>query len=107
MVLDEACLEKAFDSIPRMRFVLDSLVGQDVATKLYAVSDVVNMSMANQREHQPAQNQKPGTKNFSEIKQKRVLDFRRTASMDAIHTGGNQLLRVLICTSHHESQCEP
>ena len=64
------------------------LVGEDVAKKLYAVSDVVNMSMANQRENQPSQNQKPGTKNFSEMKQKRNLDFRRTASMDAIHTGG-------------------
>ena len=64
------------------------LVGEDVAKKLYAVSDVVNMSMANQRDNQPSQNQKPGTKNFSEMKQKRNLDFRRTASMDAIHTGG-------------------
>ena len=83
LVLNEACLEKAFDSAPKMRFVLDCLVGEDVAKKLYAVSDVVNMSVANQRE-----NQKPGTKNFSEMKQKRNLDFRRTASMDAIHTGG-------------------
>ena len=88
LVLNEACLEKAFDSAPKMRFVLDCLVGEDVAKKLYAVSDVVNMSMANQRENQPSQNQKPGSKNFSEMKQKRNLDFRRTASMDAIHTGG-------------------
>ena len=71
-----------------MRFILDSLVGQDVANKLYAVSDIVNMSTANQRENQSSQNQKYGIKSFSELKQKRVLDFRRTASMDAIHTGG-------------------
>ena len=91
LVLNEACLEKAFDSAPKMRFVLDCLVGEDVAKKLYAVSDVVNMSVANQRE-----NQKPGTKNFSEMKQKRNLDFRRTASMDAIHTGGKveKILKV-------------
>ena len=91
LVLNEACLEKSFDSAPKMRFVLDCLVGEDVAKKLYAVSDVVNMSVANQRE-----NQKPGTKNFSEMKQKRNLDFRRTASMDAIHTGGKveKILKV-------------
>jgi len=93
LVLNETCLEKAFDSAPKMRFVLDCLVGEDVAKKLYAVSDVVNMSMANQRENQPSQNQKPGTKNFSEMKQKRNLDFRRTASMDAIHTGGKGQVR--------------
>ena len=91
LVLEEACLEKAFDSLPRMRFVLDCIVGQDVAQKLYAVSDIVNMSMSNQRAEN--QNQKPGSKNFSEMKQKRVLDFRRTASMDAIHTGGKGQVR--------------
>ena len=32
------------------------LVGEDVAKKLYAVSDVVNMSMANQRDNQPSVN---------------------------------------------------
>ena len=99
LILNEACLEKAFDSAPKMRFVLDCLVGEDVAKKLYAVSDVVNMSMANQRENQPSQNQKPGSKNFSEMKQKRNLDFRRTASMDAIHTGGkyNRNTEYAVC----------
>ena len=64
LVLDEKCLDKAFDSVPRMRFVLDCLVGQDVAKKLYAVSDIVNMTTANQRENQSSQNQKYGVKSF-------------------------------------------
>ena len=74
-----------------MRFVLDCLVGQDVAKKIYTVFDIVYKTMANQLVNQSSQNQKYGVKSFSEMKQKRVLYFRRTASMDAIHTGGNVL----------------
>ena len=47
LVLDEKCLDKAFDSVPRMRFFLDCLEGQDVAKKLYTVFYIVNKSMAN------------------------------------------------------------
>ena len=83
LILEENSLEKAFDSYPRLRFVLDGLVGKDVAKKLYAVSDIANMSRVNQQEQK--------AKNI-----KRVWEFGRTNSVDAIHTGGKGHVRSQI-----------
>ena len=61
---------------------LDSLVSRDIAKKLYAVSDISNMGSA-------------GSKNPQQTGKKplRTLDFRRTVSVDAIHTGGKGNVR--------------
>ena len=67
------------------RFIIDALTGQDVSRKLYAVSDIANMSAQREKEMNP--------KGVPDRKTHRVLDFRRTASVDAIHTGGKGHVR--------------
>lgn len=82
LVFNQDSLEKAFEATPHLQFIIDSLVSRDIAKKLYAVSDISHMgSGANKNpDHQ-------GKKNL------RTLDFRRTVSMDAIHTGGKGNVR--------------
>lgn len=82
LVLPAEGLEKAYDAVPDLRFVLDALVGRDIARKLYAVSDIAKMSN-HQYQQEPCQ-QRRG---------KHILDLRRTISMDAIHTGGKGHVR--------------
>jgi len=82
LVFDEETLERVFDDAPKMRFVVDCLVAKDISKKLYAVSDIANMGA-----HQDNQSQNVTGKTL------RVLDFRRTVSMDAIHTGGKGHVR--------------
>ena len=83
LVFNQDSLEKAFEATPHLQFIIDSLVSRDIAKKLYAVSDISHMgSGANKNpDHQ-------GNK-----KNLRTLDFRRTVSMDAIHTGGKGNVR--------------
>ena len=62
-------------------------LGRDVTRKLYSVSDVTNMGSNSNAQHQNNQmNQTPG-------RPLRVLNFRKTASMDAIHTGSKGNVR--------------
>ncbi len=100
LVLDQDNLEKAFDTEPSLHFVLDCLVGKDVSQKLYSVSDVTSMCAAAQENLSPALGNllgaggaKGASNNSSSGKSLRVLDFHRTVSCDAIHTGGKGNVR--------------
>ena len=88
--MDEDTLEKNFENAPNLRIVLDSLIGHDVAKKLYAVSDVANMGA--QANHEQAYGGN-GATTSGNGRPLRVLNFRKTASMDAIHTGGKGHVR--------------
>ena len=88
--MDEDTLEKNFENAPNLRIVLDSLIGHDVAKKLYAVSDVANMGA--QANHEQAYGGN-GASTSGSGRPLRVLNFRKTASMDAIHTGGKGHVR--------------
>lgn len=87
LVFESAYLEKVFESDSRLRFIMDCLVGKDVSKKLYAVSDMTSSSYMND-DFLPNQ-----TKSSGPGKSLRVLDFHRTVSMDAIHTGGKGHVR--------------
>ena len=62
------------------------LLGRDVTRKLYSVSDVTNMGSNSNAQQQNQMNQTPG-------RPLRVLNFRKTTSMDAIHTGSKGHVR--------------
>ena len=84
LVFNQDNLEKAFESTPHLQFIIDSLVSRDIAKKLYAVSDISHMGSGGANKNQDHQGNK---------KNLRSLDFRRTVSMDAIHTGGKGNVR--------------
>ena len=96
LIVDQDDLGKSFDETPSLHFVLDSVVSKDVSQKLYAVSDVTIMCASAQENAQNAGNVGngllPGV-NANGGKSLRVLDFHRTVSMDAIHTGGKGHVR--------------
>ena len=94
LVFDENSLDKAFDLNPQMRNVIDALVGRDVARKLYSVNDVANMSSSASAAQQNS-SLSPIGKGNSTMRRGAGLDFRRTVSVDAIHTGGKGHLRSL------------
>ena len=77
-----------------MRNVIDALVGRDVARKLYSVNDVANMSSSASAAQQNS-SLSPIGKGNSTMRRGAGLDFRRTVSVDAIHTGGKGHLRSL------------
>ena len=83
LVFNQDSLEKAFEATPHLQFIIDSLVSRDIAKKLYAVSDISHMGSAASKDP----HQQTGKKNL------RALDFRRTVSVDAIHTGGKGNVR--------------
>ena len=82
LVLRRRDLEVAFETVPSLRMLIDCLVGKDIAKKLYATSDNVG-----------------SIKNGFKIRSSRknllgnMLNFRRTASADAINTGAKGWVR--------------
>ena len=75
-------MEAAFAEVPGLRMLMDCLVGKDIAKKLYATSDNVCSI-------------KDGFKLRSSRKNLlgNMLNFRRTASADAINTGAKGWVR--------------
>ena len=75
-------MEAAFAEVPGLRMLMDCLVGKDIAKKLYATSDNVCSI-------------KDGLKLRSSRKNLlgNMLNFRRTASADAINTGAKGWVR--------------
>ena len=82
LVLDRRDLEIAYATVPSLRMIVDCLVGKDVAKKLYATSDNVcsikdGFKLRNSRKNLLGN----------------MLNFRRTASADAINTGAKGWVR--------------
>ena len=81
-MLNRRDLEAAFEFIPGLRMLIDCLVGKDIAKKLYATSDNVCSIKDNFKI-------KGSRKNLLG----NMLNFRRTASADAINTGAKGWVR--------------
>ena len=82
LVLNRRDVEAAFQVVPSLKMLLDCLIGKDIAKKLYATSDNVCSI-------------KDGFKFRSSRKNLlgNMLNFRRTASADAINTGAKGWVR--------------
>ena len=82
LVLNRRDVEAAFQVVPSLKMLLDCLIGKDIAKKLYATSDNVCSI-------------KDGFKLRSSRKNLlgNMLNFRRTASADAINTGAKGWVR--------------
>lgn len=82
LVLNRRDVENAFEVVPGLRMLMECLVGKDIAKKLYATSDNVCSI-------------KDGFKLRSSRKNLlgNMLNFRRTASADAINTGAKGWVR--------------
>ena len=82
LVLNRRDIEAAFEDVPSLKMLLDCLIGKDIAKKLYATSDNVCSI-------------KDGFKLRSSRKNLlgNMLNFRRTASADAINTGAKGWVR--------------
>ena len=82
LVLNRRDIESAFEIVPGLRILIDCLVGKDIAKKLYATSDNVcsikeGFKLRNSRKNLLGN----------------MLNFRRTASADAINTGAKGWVR--------------
>ena len=82
LVLNRRDVEAAFQVVPSLKMLFDCLIGKDIAKKLYATSDNVCSI-------------KDGFKLRSSRKNLlgNMLNFRRTASADAINTGAKGWVR--------------
>ena len=82
LVLNRRDVEAAFQVVPSLKMLLDCLIGKDIAKKLYATSDNVcsikdGFKLRNSRKNLLGN----------------MLNFRRTASADAINTGAKGWVR--------------
>ena len=82
LVINRRDVEEAFVQVPGMRMLMDCLVGKDVAKKLYATSDNV-CSIKSGMKIRGSRKNLLGN----------MLNFRRTASADAINTGAKGWVR--------------
>ena len=82
MVINRRDVEEAFVQVPGMRMLMDCLVGKDVAKKLYATSDNVCSIKSGMKVRGSRKNLLGN-----------MLNFRRTASSDAINTGAKGWVR--------------
>ena len=81
-MLNRRDVDAAFEVVPGLRMLIDCLLGKDIAKKLYATSDNV-LSIKDNFKIRGSRKNLLGN----------MLNFRRTASADAINTGAKGWVR--------------